>query len=321
MSLIDTAGNLQIVTGLAVLVLTPWTPANWTGGFTAILAQGTGCESVCVQLDQNSSITAGAVNWVTIPATQVLDPTSATFAQIANPYTFVASTNKPFLIVVGGYQSIRALESTPMTGAGASITAYVTQLAYSPVSNIVYALPTGANTIGKVDILGNAGAILDGATGSAVPANGIYNGVRAATANPANATNGNLVGIMADKAGRLVVTNGHVRDLQGIQNTTIAASGTETTIITAGTAGVFNDLCTLILSGTGTAATVWTLRSATAGTLIGSFSVPVGATALPVIITFVPPLAQATAANNWTIQAGTGTNTGCQVVAQFIKNT
>jgi hypothetical protein len=192
--------------------------------------------------------------------------------------------------------------------------------ATQPVSGTlsVNALPAGANTIGKVDILGNAGAILDGATGAAVPANGIYNGVRAATANPANATGGNLVGIMADKAGRLVVTHSHVRDLQGSQTTTIAASGTETTIVAAGAAGVFNDLCMLVISGQSTAATVWTLRSATAGTPIASFNAPIGN---PVIVKFDPPLAQATAANNWTIQAGTGTSTGAQIFAQFIKNT
>src|SRR6202790_3355062 len=161
MSLIDAAGNLQIVTGLAALVLTPWTPVNWTGGFTAILAQGTGCESVLVQLNQNASITAGAVtwqgtydgiNWVSIPAGQILDPTSMTFALIANPYTFVISTNKSFLILMGGFQSIRALESTPMTGAGASIAPFVVQLAYSPIryQGIATALPAGTNVIGHV---------------------------------------------------------------------------------------------------------------------------------------------------------------------------
>jgi hypothetical protein len=112
-----------------------------------------------------------------------------------------------------------------------------------------------------------------------------------------------------------------VRDLQGTQTTTIAASGTETTIVTAGAAGVFNDLCTLVITGQSTAATVWTLRNTTGGTPIASFNVPVGSTALPFVVNFDPPLAQTTAATNWTIQAGTGTSTGAQIFAQFIKNT
>jgi hypothetical protein len=143
----DVNGNLKIMTGVATQTLTAWTPTNWTGGFTAVLAQNTGCESVIVQLDQNADITAGAVtwqgtydgtNWVTIPAQQVLDPTSSSFAQIANPYTFSVSSalNKSFLILMGGYQSIRALESTAMTGSGASITPYVTQLAYAPLTYV-----------------------------------------------------------------------------------------------------------------------------------------------------------------------------------------
>jgi hypothetical protein len=190
------------------------------------------------------------------------------------------------------------------------------------VTAITNALPAGANTIGKVDLLGNAGAILDGATGSAVPANVIYKGARAATANPANASDGNLVGLMADKAGRLVVTHSHVRNLQGHQTTTIAASGTETTIVTAGASGVFNDLCMLVFAGSSTAATVWSLRDSTGGTPLMSVNVPpIGTVAQPVIVKFDPPLAQTTAANNWTIQAGTGTSTGCQVFAHYIKNT
>ncbi len=511
--LFDAAGNLKVTTLLTTATPASWTPANWTGGFFSVVTQDAGFQSILIQLNQNSSITAGAVtwqgtydgiNWVAIPAMQVLDPTSPTFAQIANPYTFVPSTNKSFLILVGGYQAVRALESTPMTGAGASILPFISYLPYSPVG---YALTNGSavtqpvsiatmpttpvtgtfwqatqpvsiasmpstpvtgtfwqttqpvsgtiaatesgvwnvnqtlgtpgyeaitdgthgpaavkvasaaavatdpalvvaispnNTVAvtgtfwqttqpvsiaampttpvnftqlngvalgspsnygtspgavavegvnafitntpavtitsgtvttvstvtalttvtnPVKIEGNAGGILDGATGAAVPVNALYKGARAATANPTNATGGNLVGVMADKAGRLVVTSGHVRDLQGTQTTTIAASGTETTIVTAGAAGVFNDLCALVISGQSTAATVWTLRNTTAGTPIASFNVPVGATALPFVITFNPPLAQTTAATNWTIQAGTGTSTGAQIFAQFIKNT
>jgi hypothetical protein len=185
--LFDTNGNLQIIQGPAPVTLSAWTTVNWTGGFSSALAQGTGYQAVVVQLNHNSSITGGAVtwqgtsdgiNWITIPAQQVLDPSSATFAQIPNPYTFVASANKAFLILMGGYQSIRALESTPMTGAGASITPFVVQLGYAPVNyhaitNVVKVdgsgvsqpvsaaslpLPAGASTAAKQPALGTAGS-------------------------------------------------------------------------------------------------------------------------------------------------------------------
>jgi hypothetical protein len=138
----DLNGNLKTMMGLATQTLTAWTSTNFTtsGSFSVVLSVNTGAPAVIVQLDQTTTITGGAVtwqgtydgtNWVTIPAQQVLDPTSATFAQIANPYTFVASTNKAFLILLGGYQQIRASASTTMTGTG-TITPYVTQLNYSP---------------------------------------------------------------------------------------------------------------------------------------------------------------------------------------------
>ncbi len=159
-----------------------------------------------------------------------------------------------------------------------------------------------------------------GATGAAVPANASYNGARAATANPTNATGGNTVGVMADKAGRLVVTNGHVRDLVSHQRTALAASS-ETTIVTAGGAGVFNDLVQLIVTTAGAAAATLTLRDGTAGTTIMIFNYPNAALApgSPMVIDFDPPLPQAAANANWTIQNSVTTATN--ILARFVKNT
>jgi len=46
--------------------------------------------------------------------------------------------------------------------------------------NLKTAIPAGTNVIGKIDVLGNAGAAFDQATGSAVPANGLYAGINVA---------------------------------------------------------------------------------------------------------------------------------------------
>jgi hypothetical protein len=51
------------------------------------------------------------------------------------------------------------------------------------------ALPTGANTVGKFDLLGNAGVALDAATGAAVPANAVFMGTKASS--------GNMAGVIA----------------------------------------------------------------------------------------------------------------------------
>ncbi len=202
--------NVSTLPGLSTSTLTAWTPSNWTGGFSAVLVSASGCQAAIVQLDQNASITAGAVtwqgtydgtNWVTIPADQVLDPTSSTFAQLSNPYTFLVSTagKVPFLILMGGYQSIRALESTPMTGAGASITPFVTQLAYSPVTaitpaSIVVTQSTAANL--KAQVVGNL------TTNNAAPT-GNNVGVLPAVANAAvpTLTEGDQVLVSSDLQG------------------------------------------------------------------------------------------------------------------------
>lgn len=173
-----------------------------------------------------------------------------------------------------------------------------------------------------VKVQGNAGAAFDAAIGAAVPANAIQQGLRAATANPANATGGNLVAPMGDHAGRQVITPGQIRELVGIQTTTITASTAETTIITAGGAGVFNDLSSLIISTTDAAVATITIKDATAGTTRMVIDYPYVATAtnVPLVIPFPIPVPQAVAANNWTATVSVNAGT-IKITAVFIKNT
>jgi hypothetical protein len=115
-----------------------------TGATQTILPPGaTNIAAVTLQLDQTSTITAGAMtlegsydatvaspNWVNLPAANVINPTSSTLAQSSNPYTFVASTQQPFLILTGGFTQIRMRCSTTITGTG-SITPTITPLSFS----------------------------------------------------------------------------------------------------------------------------------------------------------------------------------------------
>jgi hypothetical protein len=157
-----------------------------------------------------------------------------------------------------------------------------------------------------------------GATGAAVPANADYDGVIAKTALPAAASDGNLTGVMGDKFGRQVVLTGTIRDLVGTQTTTLSASVAETTIVTAGAAGVFNDLIMLIVTNTSAATTTRIdFRDTTAGTVLFSLisiggQQPVGF-ALPI------PIPQTTAATNWTAQCATST-TDVRIYAVYAKN-
>lgn len=158
----------------------------------------------------------------------------------------------------------------------------------------------------------------NGATGSAVPSRADYVGFDAATALPAAATVGNLVGALSDKFGRQIVLPVTPRDLVGTQTTTISASTSETTIVTAGAAGVFNDLIALIVSNTSASTnTRIDFRDATSGTIIFSLESVGGAS--PVGIPFMGvPIPQTTAANNWTAQCASST-TDVRVFAVYAK--
>ena len=202
------------------------------------------------------------------------------------------------------------------------------------VTSITNALPVGANVIGGVTQSGtwtvqqgtppwtvNPGTAANwavGATGAAVPANAHYAASLAKTALPTAASDGNLTGVMSDKFGRQVALVGTIRDLVATQTTTLSATVTETTIVTAGAAGVFNDLIMLIVSNTSTATTTRIdFRDTTAGTVLFSLisiggQQPVGF-ALPI------PIPQTTAATNWTAQCATST-TDIRIYAVYAKN-
>jgi hypothetical protein len=171
-------------------------------------------------------------------------------------------------------------------------------------------------------VTGNAGASFDAAVGAAGPANALQVGVRATTANQTPSTDGKLVPPVADHAGRTVVTHVQVRELVGIQTTTISASTAETTIITAGGAGVFNDLCQLIITTTnsGAAATI-TIKDATAGTTRMVVDYPnQAAFPAPLIIPFSVPVPQAVSNANWTATVSANASS-VKITAVFAKNT
>lgn len=164
------------------------------------------------------------------------------------------------------------------------------------------------------------GAAVSSTVAAAVPATAVAVGLRAATANPGNATSGNLVQAMADKAGRVVVTPTQVRELIGIQQTSVAVT-TETTIVTAGAAGVFNDLIGLIITTAGAAAQTITIKDATGGTtrMVLNYPNAAVAPAAPMQLMFSVPISQATAAANWTVTQSLAT--ACNYTAIYAKNT
>jgi hypothetical protein len=179
----------------------------------------------------------------------------------------------------------------------------------SAVTAISNALPAGTNSIGAVT------GIWEGATGSGVPANGVYNGLLAKTSNPSAATDGNLVGAMADKLGRQVTVIGNVRDNKA--SNTITLSSTTSATLVAAIASTYNDIYGLIAAN----------QSATGVTITLSSSS--GATGIPIYIPandtrgFMLPssdgLKQNTVNTNWTAALSAGSIT-VKATALYVKN-
>lgn len=153
-----------------------------------------------------------------------------------------------------------------------------------------------------------------GATGSAVPANAVYNGLIAKTANPTAASDGSLVGGMADKLGRQVVVIGNVRDNKANTYTALS-SATEATVIAA-VASTFLDVYGVIASNTTASAVTLTFKDSTGGTTQFLLYVPANDTrglTLPSSDGFK----QTTVNTAWTC---TGGASGVNISMLYVKN-
>jgi len=142
---LDQSNNALTFPGIQFVAGTAWdstTAINTVQYNNGTITEGpkTGAPAYVIQLNQTTTITAGAVtfegtydniNWVPIPTAQILDPN--TFVMQTNPYTFVASTNKAFLILAQGYAQIRVRLSTALGGADTgTVTPYWSSLSYEP---------------------------------------------------------------------------------------------------------------------------------------------------------------------------------------------
>lgn len=136
---VDVAGNHKVAPGISFNnSVAAWTNGT-SGNTTATLLTNHGAPAIQVMLAQTSTISGGAItfegsydgtNFITVPAQQVLDP-AANLAPVAIPYTLVASTNKAFIVVTGGFEQVRIKLSTAITGS-ATVTVSAALLPYAP---------------------------------------------------------------------------------------------------------------------------------------------------------------------------------------------
>lgn len=181
---------------------------------------------------------------------------------------------------------------------------------------------TGTVTVGSHAVT-NAGTFAvqaasagDVASGSSDSGNPVKVGGLGKTANPTAVTDGQRTNFLTDKLGKQVVVNS-IRDLKGMQSTTITSSTAETTIVTA-VASTFCDLYGLILTNTSATTTKVTIKDSTAGTTRAVIEVPPTETR-GFMLTESAALPQATVNTNWTATCGTSVS-AVEIAAFFVKN-
>lgn len=215
----------------------------------------------------------------------------------AAPTFTTGQINQLSLTTAGALRSdLNSIASTTVTtGVGASTAG--TQRVVTATDSTIGTVTT-VSTVTAVTSVTNDVKVV-GNTADDSPASGapVPMGATARTTNRTAVGDGDVVRIAADDMGRQVTVIGQVRDLMTHQHTQIASSAAETTILTAGAAGVFHDLTQLVITNQTATAVTCTIKDATAGTtrMIIALAASGGA-----VIPFARPVTQATAANNWT---------------------
>jgi len=313
---IDSSNNFLLATGTpAINVVSNFTAAgqsnslNPCGPLSTCYVQITGTWAGTIVFE-------GSVDGVNFFSVNALPPTTST------PVTSTTA-NGQWVVDIAGLNVFRARHSVHTSG-----TAAVTLDGSTGVSLIGLdtPLPAGTNLIGAVNVSQlNGGALLTGgltgtlavggttAAGSTAAANPLRLGGTARTANPTAVTDGQVSNIMTDKMGRLVVVQGHARDLVATQATTITSSTTATTVVTAPGASVFADLTHLTITNGSATATTVTLSD---GTKSYVYNVPGGG---GLTTNFNPPKPATTANVAWTAACGTSV-ASIYINAVYVKN-
>ena len=324
---LNVAGTLRGQTGVnpAGSVYAAQTDLSSVGGASISLGQAAAASSIPVvsTSDGVTGVTAptsateigwvnGSGNLVNVSAGTPL-PVSGSISFTAPQHVIIDSGTVTTVSTVTAVTAI-----TNALPAGTNVIGHVivdsgTITTVSAVTAITNALPAGTNNLGKVQVLGNAGAAFDAAVNAAPPANAIQIGCLAATALPTANTATDLTVPMTDKFGRQVVIANTIRNLTGMQATTITSSTSATTIITAGASGVYNDIISLAITNSSATALIVTISDGTKS-LVYAIAANGG-----IMIQPSSPIAATSAATAWQITCGTSV-ASIYVVAQFAAN-
>jgi len=169
----------------------------------------------------------------------------------------------------------------------------------------------GQNTMANslpVAVASNQAAIAlwgHGATGLAVPANAVYHGAQARSSEQAAATSGNLIGLITDLVGKLIVLP-YANPENFVSGTTSATTTTSTSLIAAPAAGLRNYITQITVDNTSSTQTYINIQDGSGGTTIYHIPLPANGGAT---ITLPTPLRQPTTATALFFACGAGVTT------------
>lgn len=259
-----------------------------------------------------ASGTAMPVSVATIPShavtnagTFAVQVTSAPSTAVTNAGTFATQSK-----ITDGTNTatVKAASTAPVTATDSAVVTVIRPDSAGIIATGTQAAPSAAylSTVAAGDV---ATAATD--SGNPVKIGGI-----AKTANPSAVTDGQRANALFDKLGKQVVV-GSVRDLKGNQFTTITASVSETTVVTA-VASTFLDVYGCIVENTSATACKVTFKDSTAGTTQFEIYVPAGDTR-----GFMMPesgaFKQTTVNTAWTATCGTSVSS-IVITMLYVKN-
>jgi len=261
--------------------------------------------------DQFSSLSAGSLNAFLVPAFEVSGyrefalqvagtwSGSLTFQGSLDGMTFYPVVALP---VGGGLQVSTTTANGIFLGflgcryLRVQMTVYTsgTALGVLRLSTVPLGLDMLVNSMAVV----SAGAIAHDGVDSGNP---VKIGGKARSADAAAVATGDRADLYVDLLGKMVVVPQAPRALLGCVSVTLTTTS-ETTLLSAGGAGIFVDLSWVCIANTSATAVRVDFRPATAGTVGLSVMAPAG---VNVLIPFTEvPFLQTTANNNWTVQLG-----------------
>lgn len=302
---------------------TTWYPVSGARMDTGIIEGG---YTSLTNTNRTWVITAAGADSVRVRSTAVASGTVNVRMSVTSAPTNMVGSVQLGSAIPAGANVIGAVTQSGTWNVG-TVTAVTAVTTVSTVTNLAQmngaALLMGNGVTGtgsqRVTLASDNSAVAlwgHGATAASVPANAVLGGGRGSTANPTAVTDGQMVAALRDKLGKAVVV-GAIRDLKVNQVTTITASTSETTILTA-VASTFLDLYGLIISNTSATAVNVAIKDSTAGTTQLNVSVPAGETR-----GFMLPagdgIKQGTVNNNWTATSS-GSVSSLVITALAVKN-